>query len=751
MSMGVNTDAKNRTKAGATADNLDIPASSQQAFMTNNSPRIVNRASEAVEFVRRRLGDHWVVGAPLGLGKPNHLINALYRAAKADPAIRMELFTALSLNPPKPAKGLKQRFLGPFVSRHFGDYPRLEYLQDLDRRQVPPNVHLSEFYFRSGSRLGDPHAQQHYLSSNYTHVARDMRNRGVNLIVQMVARHPERPGQYSLSCNPDVTLDLLASVPRKQLLVLFQVNDDLPYMGGAAEIPVGLADLVLEGTPQPLFAVPLMAVDDTDLLIGLHTSQLVRDGGTLQLGIGSLGDAVSFCSLLRQRKNPDYLQLLESAGSDWRVSSELVERWGGRGPFERGLYAASEMLTEGFLHLYNGGILKRRVYDHAGLQDLLNQGSVTEKLAPDTLEVLWRHGLLPPQLDAEQLRWLQHYGILAQGVRLRGQNLSLPDGQELPNDLALPEHRERLADRALGQSLKNGVLAHAAFFLGSKWMYRQLNEMPMAQRDLFQMTAVSRINQLYRGEELDRSQRLEARFINTTMKITLLGAAVSDQLEDGQVVSGVGGQYNFVAMGQALDRARSILMLRSHRGTGSKAVSNIIWEFPHATIPRHLRDIVVTEYGVADLRSKEDHEVIQSLICIADSRWQESLRQSAVAAGKLQPEWRVPPAWRSNTPQNIQNKLKPFRDNGLLPEYPFGSDFSVHELQIAQALGYLQERTTNRLERLAMLLRSLGPAGSTSDAMQPLLERMGLDSATSLSTKLERRLLCLALKSTGGA
>src|SRR5690606_17264832 len=134
----------------------------------------------------------------------------------------------------------------------------------------------------------------------------------------------------------------------------------------------------------------------------------------------------------------------------------------------------------------------------------------------------------------------------------------------------------------------------------------------------------------------------------------LLGAAVSDQLEDGQVVSGVGGQYNFVAMGQALDRARSILMLRSHRGTGSKAVSNIIWEFPHATIPRHLRDIVVTEYGVADLRSKEDHEVIQSLICVADSRWQESLRQSAVAAGKLQPEWRVPPAWRSNTPQNIQ-------------------------------------------------------------------------------------------------
>jgi hypothetical protein len=327
--------------------------------------------------------------------------------------------------------------------------------------------------------------------------------------------------------------------------------------------------------------------------------------------------------------------------------------------------------------------------------------------------------------------------------------LLLPDGQEIPNDLVRPQHRELLADRALGQSLKNGVLAHAAFFLGSKWMYRQLAEMPMTQRDLFQMTAVSRINQLYRGEELDRAQRLEARFINSTMKITLLGAAVSDQLEDGHVVSGVGGQYNFVAMGQALDRARSILMLRSYRGTGSKAVSNIVWEFPHATIPRHLRDIVVTEYGVADLRSREDHEVIQSLICIADSRWQESLRRSAVAAGKLEPGWRVPPAWRDNTPQNIQSALKPFRDSGLLPDYPFGSDFSPQELQITRALGYLQERTASRMGRLLMLLRSLGPAGSKSNAMHPLLERMGLDSATSLTEKLEKRLLCLALKSTG--
>jgi len=80
------------------------------------------------------------------------------------------------------------------------------------------------------------------------------------------------------------------------------------------------------------------------------------------------------------------------------------------------------------------------------------------------------------------------------------------------------------------------------------------------------MTRVSDINQLYGGREaLDAVQRRDARFFNTCMMATALGAAVSDALADGQVVSGVGGQYNFVAMAHALAGGRSILLLRSTR------------------------------------------------------------------------------------------------------------------------------------------------------------------------------------------
>lgn len=149
------------------------------------------------------------------------------------------------------------------------------------------------------------------------------------------------------------------------------------------------------------------------------------------------------------------------------------------------------------------------------------------------------------------------------------------------------------------------------------------------------MTAISYINELYGQEELKRLQRRDARFVNSAFTVTLLGAAVADQLEDGRVLSGVGGQYNFVAQGHALHDARSVIMLRSWRESGGDVSSNIVWEYGHCTIPRHLRDIVVTEYGIADLRGKTDSKVIEALLNITDSRFQTELTTQAQLMGKL--------------------------------------------------------------------------------------------------------------------
>ena len=45
--------------------------------------------------------------------------------------------------------------------------------------------------------------------------------------------------------------------------------------------------------------------------------------------------------------------------------------------------------------------------------------------------------------------------------------------------------------------------------------------------------------------------------------------------------------------------------------------SSIVWNYGHITIPRHLRDVVITEYGVAAVSYTHlrAHETVLDLVC----------------------------------------------------------------------------------------------------------------------------------------
>jgi hypothetical protein len=223
-------------------------------------------------------------------------------------------------------------------------------------------------------------------------------------------------------------------------------------------------------------------------------------------------------------------------------------------------------------------------------------------------------------------------------------------------------------------------------------------------------------------------QRRHPRFINITMKVSVLGAAASDQVADGQVVSGVGGQNDFVTMAHQLPEGRSILMLRAVRGSGRKLESNIVWEYPHATIPRHMRDVYVTEYGVADLRGKSDLECIEAMIAIADSRFQEDLVQAAQRAGKLPAGYRVPDAHRNNLPARIEEAVAPFRASGVLPDLPYGSDLTEAEIALARRLKRLKAAAGTWSGRRRMLGALLSPPPDDRPDVQAALRHLRLDA-----------------------
>ncbi|MEN0104879.1 MAG: acetyl-CoA hydrolase/transferase C-terminal domain-containing protein, partial [Pseudomonas sp.] len=644
----------------------------------------------AVEQILQRIDGPIHLGLPLGLGKPNRLVNALYQRIKAEPQRSLTIYTALSLGRPHASSELEKRLMAPFLERVFGNYPELDYLQDQRHGTLPANVQLQEFYLQPGSQLHNPQAQQQYVSLNYSQVARDLNRKGINVVAQLVAADPMHPDHLSLSCNTDITLDLLPMLQaRKQagetILCVGQVHADLPYMPGDAERPQDDFDLLIEaGEPSTLFSTPNMPVGIADHAIGLYASSLVRDGGTLQIGIGSMGDAVTAALLNRQRDNSAYQAVLDTLhGPRW---ASLIEQYGGVQPFAKGLYGCSEMLVPGLVALFDAGIVRRPVFPDKRLQGLANCGVLDEQGQLDL--AAWRDTEPDLQLDQPLVGWLQSQGLLAEEVSVEGPNLRFANGQMIVADLHNPACVAALQPYL--RPTRAGVCIHGGFFLGPQAFYRRLQQLDDERRSRIGMTGIGFINRLYGQETLKRLQRGEARFINSAFCVTLLGASAADQLEDGRVISGVGGQYDFFAQAHALDDARAILMLRSWREAGGEVSSNIRWQYAHTTIPRHLRDIVITEYGIADLRGKNDEQVIIAMLQIADSRFQDELIWEAQEAGKLAKDFVLAAEYRDNTPARLQGCYEQHRE--LFAEYPLGCDFTEQEQDLLRALRWLKSK-----------------------------------------------------------
>src|SRR4030081_768538 len=287
-------------------------------------------------------GTYLVVGLPLGLGKANHIVNALYARARTDRAISLTLFSALTLEKPKPASLLERRFIGPVIERLFGGYPDLAYAGPLRAGVLPPNIKVIEFFFLAGRWLHVPFGQQHYISANYTHAASYLLARGLNVVTQLVAKRVVGGvTRYSLSCNTDTTLDILRARAegRASVKLIGQVNFELPFMPGAGDLPAEEFKAVL-GSPEtdfPLFAPPSEPITDSKYAIGLHAAGLVRDGATLQIGIGQIGDALAQGPIVRHRDNAQFHEIMRRLSPGIEQQSALQT-----GPFEKGLYGVSE-------------------------------------------------------------------------------------------------------------------------------------------------------------------------------------------------------------------------------------------------------------------------------------------------------------------------------------------------------------------------------------------------------------------------
>lgn len=135
--------------------------------------------------------------------------------------------------------------------------------------------------------------------------------------------------------------------------------------------------------------------------------------------------------------------------------------------------------------------------------------------------------------------------------------------------------------------------------------------------------------------------------INTSLEVDLTGQCASESIGSRQF-SGSGGQADTAIGAQMSKGGRSIIALYStamikDKATGERhEVSKIVPQLQTGaavTLSRNDADLIITEYGVADLRGATIKERVESLINIAHPKFRDELWDRALECGIIGKKW----------------------------------------------------------------------------------------------------------------
>ena len=98
---------------------------------------------------------------------------------------------------------------------------------------------------------------------------------------------PDKHGYCSLGVSVDVTLPAVQCARR----VIAQVNTMVPRTHGDGIVHVSQIDALVE-TNEPIHQYATGEISESEARIGRHVASLIEDGATLQMGIGSIPNAV---------------------------------------------------------------------------------------------------------------------------------------------------------------------------------------------------------------------------------------------------------------------------------------------------------------------------------------------------------------------------------------------------------------------------------------------------------------------------
>jgi acyl-CoA hydrolase len=155
-------------------------------------------------------------------------------------------------------------------------------------RELPAEIHLLSYGAMGELRTVAAHGRLDVVPAHYSVLPRLFAERSLPVDVGLVQLSPPGPdGLCSFGIGPDYAGD----AARHSRTLLAEINVRMPRTVGTPGIP--LADLAAYvETDRELPGVPERAPDDVDRAIAAHVAGLIRDGDTVQIGVGSLPTAI---------------------------------------------------------------------------------------------------------------------------------------------------------------------------------------------------------------------------------------------------------------------------------------------------------------------------------------------------------------------------------------------------------------------------------------------------------------------------
>jgi len=225
------------------------------AFNTINPPSDkIKTAEQAISMIKR--GSRIFIAT--GTGEPQHLIRTL-------------------VNDPN----MYDIMIYQMLSSTLADY--------IDDEDFLKRFFIKLFFISGRMRKAAFDGKIDYIPAYLSEIPKLFSNRLIGLDVALIQISP--PGKFgyaSLGVSVDVTLPAI----RNASMVIAQVNPNMPTTYGDSFVHLDEIDVIVPYEEPLVVTEPIIPNEEVALRIGFYISQLIEDGATLQIGFGSLPDAI---------------------------------------------------------------------------------------------------------------------------------------------------------------------------------------------------------------------------------------------------------------------------------------------------------------------------------------------------------------------------------------------------------------------------------------------------------------------------